>query len=167
MTTQEKQYKIKREQYRKQNKKIRRLIEKTEREMSRSEDNAENVQKLCALKNGDLVTWEMLDELNVPEFPVERNSMKENEIIKNTIDVLEHGDYEGRKQLIKQLHDNGYVVVDGLIFRDEGICWSVWKPTNEYVNPEYKGQSLSKIVPAYMEIDRIPQVLDAQQWVYW
>ena len=95
------------------------------------------------------------------------NKMKEAEIIKNAIYTLEHGPYKERMPLLKELHAIGYVVIDGFEFYDKDFCWVIWKPTDESVNPEYKGQPLSKIVPVYMDIDKIPQLLDAQQWIYW
>lgn len=44
----------------------------------------------------------------------------------------------------------------------------IWKNTDESKNPEYKGDALSKVVPAELtDPKRIKAILKNQSWIYW
>jgi len=91
---------------------------------------------------------------------------KENEKIVACIDLLENGSIKERRPYIDALHKDHKCSLEGFIFQEELFCWLIWKPTDIQEHPQWKGENVLKIVPKFMEADKIPQVLDAQYWVY-
>ena len=95
------------------------------------------------------------------------NKMNENKEISETINLLENGQYRERKDYLKKLRDNGSVEIGNFLYEEDVWCWVVWKPTDEWEQPQYKGDPLSKVVPRFMDKDKIADVLNAQSWIYW
>lgn len=94
------------------------------------------------------------------------NSQMEAIAIMEAIDFFKHGRYSERKEYLKELRDGKGASFNGFIFQKELWCWLVWKPTDMDEQPQFKGESLVKIIPDNVEIEKIPDVLDAQAWTY-
>ena len=93
------------------------------------------------------------------------NRMLENKTIIDTLMFLEYGKFSERKKYLKDFHNDG-VSLNGFVFQADVWCWIVWKPTDIGKNPEYKGESLFKVIPNTINEDKIGVVLDSQHWTY-
>ena len=94
-----------------------------------------------------------------------KNNKNENAIIKETLIFLEKAPYKERKLYIKDFNGDGVEMI-GYVFQEKTWCWLIWKPTDIGKNPEYKGESLVKVIPQTIDLDNIEIVLDAQPWTY-
>ena len=90
------------------------------------------------------------------------NKMKECEIVRDAINLVEHGQYLFNKELIQQCREKGFFTYEGFQFHEEFYAWIVVKPSDD----EF-GEPLMKVVPKFMEVDKISQLLNAQQWLRW
>lgn len=89
-----------------------------------------------------------------------RNTMRDNEIISNTIALLEgEGNYQERKPYLAQLNENKFVSVDGFAFAHDVWCWVV-STTSDDDNDVYK------VVPRFIkDKEAIKTILKAQKWI--
>lgn len=93
------------------------------------------------------------------------NKMKENKIIKEAIRFLENAPYRERKPYMKDYHGDG-VEINGFVIIKDVWCWIIFKPTDIWEHPEFKGESLVKVVPRTVSFDNIEKVLELQSWTY-
>lgn len=92
---------------------------------------------------------------------------KENKLIAKNIRFLSNGKYSERKEYLVQLKENGYCTINGFRFTQDVFCWVVWKPTDSVINPEYKGESLFKVIPkSVLDERQICNILKNQAWIY-
>ena len=83
-----------------------------------------------------------------------------------TLYFLEHGKYGERKQYMMDYYHDG-VFLNGFSFQKDGLAWYIWKPTNIFDNPEFKGEPLVKIIPCHIRSKNMQAiVLAAQSWLY-
>ena len=92
----------------------------------------------------------------------------ENKEIAKTIYMLERGKYKDKKEYLKKLYESEFnsVTIGSYEYMLDAWCWVIWKETDPEKNPEYKGESLFKVIPRYADKDRIPAMLKAQAWIY-
>ena len=93
------------------------------------------------------------------------NRQKEAIDIMEAIAFFKYGKFREREPYIKALYTDG-ADYNGFTFNREGLVWFVWKSTDEYTQPQFKGDPLVKVVPDNVPIENIPAVLDAQPWTY-
>ena len=93
------------------------------------------------------------------------NKQKENEKIQEAIKFFKHAPFRERKPYLLQLREKG-AEYNGFVFQEDAWCWFVWKPTDPDTQPQFKGESLVKVIPRTVPIDKIPDILDAQPWMY-
>ena len=91
---------------------------------------------------------------------------KENVTIMKAIEFFTKGKFSERKPFLKEAYSNKGALYNGFRFNKEVWCWIVWKPTNIDSAPQYKGESLCKVIPDTVPIENIPDVLEAQPWTY-
>ena len=93
---------------------------------------------------------------------------KENVEIAKAINLLENGQYRDNKQYLKEMCDSATnsVVIGNFEYMRDTWSWIVWKPTDFATNPEYKGESLYKVIPRGIDKDKIYVVLNSQEWIY-
>lgn len=89
----------------------------------------------------------------------------ENKLIVQAIKFLEKAPYSERKEYLKDYHGHG-AEINGFSIQKETWCWLIWKRTSLADNPEYKGEPLCKVVPRFVDFDKINTVLDCQPWTY-
>lgn len=91
----------------------------------------------------------------------------ENKKIAKAIWLLENGQWIERREYLYQLREEGSCSIDGFEFQEEVYCWIVWKPTDIEKNPQWKGESLYKVVPRTDLSERqIINILGNQSWIY-
>lgn len=99
---------------------------------------------------------------------------KESMIIAEVIQMLEDGPWEERKKYLKDLRSEDGALINGFRFQQDTWCWLVWKPTDIWKQPQYKGEPLYKVVPrdtinprrGTVKLENIAKVLDLQHWLY-
>lgn len=91
----------------------------------------------------------------------------ENKKIAKAIRLLEHGQWRERKEYLHQMREKGSCSIDGFEFREEVYCWVIWKPTDSEKEPQWKGESLFKVVPSTdLTEKQIINILGNQSWIY-
>ena len=93
---------------------------------------------------------------------------KDNIEIAETIHLLENGPYRDKKEYLKKmLHSpSRSVSIGNFEYSQDVWCWIIWKKTDIGTNPEYKGESLCKVVPRGIVKNKIGTILNALAWVY-
>lgn len=87
----------------------------------------------------------------------------ENKKIAKAIRLLEDGQWRERKEYLYQIQKEGSCFIDGFEFQKEAYYWVVWKPTDIEKDPQWKGESLYKVVPRTDLIEnQIINILDNQ-----
>ena len=91
---------------------------------------------------------------------------KENKAIMEAIKFFTKGKFGERKPYLKEAYSNKGALYNGFRFNKEVWCWVVWKVTDIDSAPQYKGESLCKVIPDNVPVENIPVILDAQPWTY-
>lgn len=96
-----------------------------------------------------------------------QKNYKENNTIRNVINILEHqkndeGERVNNLEYWKAIHgsEEKTIWIDGYGFTHEPYCWVIWKKPDECSR-----RMCFKIVPRDMDIDKVREVLNAQQWI--
>lgn len=93
--------------------------------------------------------------------------MSENQRIIDAIVLLNKGKYSERKAYLMEIAKNGATTINGFNFISDVWCWVVSKPTDISKQPQYKGESLHKVIPKNITgASEINAVLDSQLWFY-
>jgi len=90
---------------------------------------------------------------------------EENKIITEALKFLTFGKWSERKKYVHDTLSKG-TEINGYTFQQDTWCWLIWKPTDISKNPEFKGESLVKVVPFNIKMSKIADVLNAQPWTY-
>ena len=97
-----------------------------------------------------------------------QKNYKDNNAIRNIINILEHGmndDGERVKNLEywEAIHksETSSIWFDEYEFMYEPYCWVIWKKAND----SYGEKMCYKIVPRHMDMEKVRDVLNCQSWI--